>query len=220
MYALPTDIYDLGGITFEPSFGKVIDIKISDNYSTTASQITFATLDGRRKITIPISGMVMQANGEKRDVKPTIVSQTAQTRSGMFGSNPANTLKVLEQNVDNWDRLTSTATRKNGYIITGNLLKALTSLRSQGKGGKLISYTTDTGEIRQGILMSDNFDPKGLTSKTPISSAKGQLDYYGAKVVSADKEVTIRKDYGPWYELKVPKSKKKGEKYFNDEVLP
>ena len=224
VYALPTDIYDLSQLTFEPSFGKVIDIKISDNFSTTASTISFATLDGRRKITIPISGMVKQNNGEKRDIKPVIVQQTAQTRNGMFGSNVANTLKVLEQNVDNWDKLTSTATRKKGYIITGNLLKALTSLRSQNKGGKLISYTTDTGEIRQGILMSDNFDPGALTSKNPISSAKADLDDWdkNRKITSADGDVEIKADgYGNWmsYTLKVPKSKKKGEKYFNDKTL-
>ena len=221
VYALPTDIYDLSQITFEPSFGKVIDIKIADNFSTAASTISFATLDGRRKITIPISGMVKQQNGEKRDIKPSIVQQTAQARSGFFGSNIANMLKVLGQNVDNWDKLTSTAARKKGYIITGNLLKALTSLRNQGKGGKLISYTTDTGEIRQGILMSDQFDPGALTSKNPISSAKGDLNDWSKdrKIVSSDKEVTIKNDGYRWYKLKVPKSKKKGEKYFNDEVL-
>ena len=224
VYALPTDIYDLGQLSFEPSFGKVIDIKISDNFSTAASTISFATLDGRRKITIPISGMVKQSNGEKKDIKPIIVSQTAQTRNGMFGSNVANTLKVLEQNVDNWDKLTSTATRKKGYIITGNLLKALTSLQKQHAGGKLISYTTDTGEIRQGVLMGDRFDPGALTSQNPISSAKEDLDDWdkGRKITSADGDVTIKADgYGSWmsYTLKVPKSKKKGEKYFNDKVL-
>lgn len=228
VYALPTDIYDLSGITFEPSFGKVIDISIKeDNYSTNASTITFATLDGRRKITIPINGMVKQNNGEKRDIKPIIVQQTAQTRNGMFGSNIANMLKVLEQNPDNWDKLTSTATRKKGHIITGNLLKALTSLRSQGKGGKLISYTTDTGEIRQGILMSDQFDPGTLMSKNPISSLKDNLRYDKDKVESDDGDVTVRvspdfdwnnRGYNT-LELIVPKSNKKGAKYFNDETL-
>jgi len=224
VYALPTDIYDLGQLSFEPSFGKVIDIKISDNFSTAASTISFATLDGRRKITIPISGMVKQSNGEKKDIKPIIVQQTAQARSGFFGSNVANMLKVLEQNVDNWDKLTSTATRKKGYIITGNLLKALTSLQKQGAGGKLISYTTDTGEIRQGVLMGDRFDPGALTSQNPISSAKADLDDYfkNRKITSADGDVTIKSEgYGSWgyYTLKVPKSKKKGEKYFNDKTL-
>jgi hypothetical protein len=232
VYALPTDIYDLSQLTFEPSFGKVIDINIKeDNYSTTASTITFATLDGRRKITIPISCMVKQNNGEKRDIKPIVVQQTAQTRSGFFGSNIANMLKVLEQNIDNWDKLTSTATRKKGYIITGNLLKALTSLRSQNKGGKLISYTTDTGDVRQGILMSEQFEPDSLTSKNPISSVT-QILKDGGQVVSADGDVVITKTDGidwshtkpgrhtEWmYQLGVPKSKKRGEKYFNDETL-
>lgn len=219
VYALPKDIYDMSQLAFEPSFGKVIDINIKDNFSTNASTITFATLDGRRKITIPINGMVKQQNNDKLNIIPTIVSQTAQARHGMFGSNVANTLKVLEQNIDNWDKLTSTATRKKGYIITGNLLKALTSLRNQGKGGKLISYTTDTGDIRQGILMGDNFDPGALTSKNPISSAKDQLRWSGDKIESSDKDIVIKKDYGNWYTLSVPKSKKKGEKYFNDEEL-
>ncbi|MBQ8949153.1 MAG: strawberry notch C-terminal domain-containing protein [Prevotella sp.] len=227
VYALPKEIYDLSQLTFEPSFGKVIDIKIADNFSTTASTITFATMDGRRKITIPVSGMVKQYNGEKRDIKPTIVQQTAQSRDGFFGRNLADMYKVLSQNIDNWDRLVSTTTRKKGYIITGNLLKALTELRKQGKGGKLISYTTDTGDVRQGILMSDQFDPKTLTSKNPISSAKEDLEDWekGNKIVSADKEVIVKRGDYDWhsrqydYVLQVPKSKKKGEKYFNDKTL-
>lgn len=220
VYALPSNIYDLGSMTFEPGFGKLIDIKLSDNFSTNASTITFATLDGRRKITIPINGRVKQQNGEKRELWPVITSLTAQTRSGFFGQNMANTRKVLMQNLDNWDKLTSSAARKDGYIITGNLLKALVSTREQHVGGKLISYTTDTGEVRQGILMPDNFEPAGLTAKTPISSRKAELRYPGDKVVSADGDVTVKKNgWGPWYQLQVPKSVKKGGKYFNDETL-
>lgn len=227
VYVLPEDIYDLGGMSFDTRFGKLIDVKIASNCSTAASTLSFATLDGRRKITIPISGMVTQKNGKKQDIKPWIVQHNAQVKSGMMGSNPANTLKVLEQNLDNWDRLTSTATRKEGYIITGNLLKALVETKKQGKGGKLISYTTDTGEVRQGILMSDQFDPSGLTAKTPISTKIGDLRRSGDKVESADKEVTVRvtNDYD-WHNrgyntlsLTVPKSAKKGAKYFNDEKL-
>ena len=227
VYALPQNIYDLGSMTFEPGFGKLIDIKISDNMSPNASTISFATLDGRRKITIPINGKVKQQKGEKVQIFPTINSLTAQTRSGWFGQNTANTLKVLEQNIDNWDKLTSTAARKDGYIITGNLLKALVSTREQGVGGKLISFTTDTGEVRQGILMPDNFEPKGLTSKTPISAKKDELKYNRDKVESADGDVVIRVT-GRWdwtnhsyntLEITVPKSTKKGAKYYNDETL-
>jgi len=227
VYALPSNIYDLGRMTFEPGFGKLIDMKIADNFSTSASTISFATLDGRRKITIPISGMVKQQNNEKRGIFPIINTLTAQTRHGMFGQNMSNTLKVLGQNLDNWDKLTSTAARKDGYIITGNLLKALVSTREQHVGGKLISYTADTGEVRQGILMPDNFEPAGLTSKTPISAKKDELRYSRDKVESADGDVSIRvtNDYD-WrehayntLELTVPKSVKKGAKYFNDQTL-
>ena len=100
-------------------------------------------------------------------------------------------------------------------------------LRRENEKGTLDIYDPNTGEIRQGILMSDNFDPKGLTSKTPISSKKGDLKYRGDKVVSADGDVTV-KVTNDWdwnerryntLELIVPKSKKRGEKYFNDEVL-
>lgn len=227
VYAIPMNIYDLGSMTFEPGIGKLIDVKISENFSPNSSTLTFATLDGRRKITVPINGRVKQQNGEKRELFPVINTLTAQTRNGMFGQNVSNMLKVLGQNLDSWDKLTSTAARKEGYIITGNLLKALVSTREQGAGGKLISYTTDTGEVRQGILMPDNFDPGALTSKTPISSMKDELRYNRDKVESADGDVSIRvtndwdwtnRGYNT-LELTVPKSKKKGEKYFNDEVL-
>lgn len=227
VYALPSNIYDLQGMTFEPGIGKLIDIKITDNMSPNASTLSFATLDGRRKITIPINGKVKQQKGEKQQIFPTITSLTAQAKSGWFGQNIANTMKVLAQNLDNWDKLTSSAARKDGYIITGNLLKALVSTREQGVGGKLISYTTDTGEVRQGILMPDNFEPAGLTSKTPISAKKDELKYNRDKVTSADGDVTVQvtNDFD-WntrgydtLELVVPKSSKRGAKYFNDETL-
>ncbi len=51
---MASNIYDLSQITFEPSFGKLIDIKISDNYSTAASTISFETLDGRRDTCIQL----------------------------------------------------------------------------------------------------------------------------------------------------------------------
>jgi hypothetical protein len=227
VYAMPSNIYDISGMTFEPGIGKLIDIKITDNMSPNASTLSFATLDGRRKITIPINGKVKQQKGEKAQIFPTITSLTAQAKSGWFGQNIANTMKVLAQNLDNWDKLTSSAARKDGYIITGNLLKALVSTREQGVGGKLISYTTDTGEVRQGILMPDNFEPAGLTSKTPISAKKDELKVRGDKVTSADGEVTVQvtNDWD-WDERKyntleliVPKSTKRGGKYFNDETL-
>ena len=41
---------------FGNSYGRLIDIKITDNFSPNASTISFATLDGRRKITFIVVG--------------------------------------------------------------------------------------------------------------------------------------------------------------------
>ena len=77
------------------------------------------------------------------------------------------------------------------------------------------------------ILMPENFKPEGLTSKTPISAKKEELGYVNKMVVSADGDVSIRVT-NDWnratrtydtLEITIPKSKKRGEKYFNDEVL-
>ena len=51
----------------------------------------------------------------------------------------------------NWDKLTSNESRKDGYIITGNLLQALIDTKEQGLGGQLVKYTTDTGEVKTGF---------------------------------------------------------------------
>lgn len=219
VYVLPSDIYDLTQIDFGSHFGKVIGIKISNNFSTASSTVTFATLDGRRKITVPVSGMVKNKNGEKSDLFKWIDINTKHVQQGIKGPNAANTLKVLEMSNENWDKMTSSATRKKGYIITGNLLQALVSTRKQNISGKLISYTTDTGEIRQGLLMSDTFDPKSITGTKPISDAYFVIAEQRQRVTSADGDVTIDWRYGDMYSLRVPKSVKSGGKYFQDAEL-
>ena len=219
VYVLPSDIYDLTQIDFGSHFGKVIGIKISNNFSTASSTVTFATLDGRRKITVPVSGMVKNKNGEKSDLFKWIDINTKHTQQGIKGPNAANTLKVLEMSNENWDKMTSSATRKKGYIITGNLLQALVSTKQQNIGGKLISYTTDTGEVRQGLLMSDTFDPKSVTGTKPISDAYFVIAEQRQRVTSADGDVTIDWRYGDMYSLRVPKSVKSGGKYFQDAEL-
>ena len=221
-FVLPTDMNnpnDLSG--FGNSYGRLIDIKITDNYSPNASSVSFATLDGRRKITFPIAGKV--GSGEnKMDIIGSIDRMTKQA-AGMGDSH----LRVLNQNFDNWDRLTSNESRKNGYIVTGNLMQALVDSKDQGLGGQLVKYTTDTGEVKTGILMPDRFDPKGLTTDAPINSVADKFElssWHGGidEVTSSDGEVKVKRidnNRGNFYELRVPKSKAKGGKYFMDEDL-
>ena len=221
-FVLPMDMNNPNELSgFGNSYGRLIDIKITDNYSPNASSVSFATLDGRRKITFPIAGKV--GSGENKvDIIGSIDRMTKQA-AGMGDSH----LRVLNQNFDNWDRLTSNESRKNGYIVTGNLMQALVDSKDQGLGGQLVKYTTDTGEVKTGILMPDRFDPKGLTTDAPINSVADKFElssWHGGidEVTSSDGEVKVKRidnNRGYYYELRVPKSKAKGGKYFMDNDL-
>lgn len=221
-FVLPADMNNPNELSgFGNSYGRLIDIKITDNFSPNASSVSFATLDGRRKITFPIAGKV-GAGDNKADVISAIDNMTKQA-AGMGDSH----LRVLNQKFDNWDRLTSNESRKNGYIVTGNLMQALVDSKDQGLGGQLVKYTTYTGEVKTGILMPDRFDPKGLTTDAPINSVADKFElssWHGGidEVTSSDGEVKVKRidnNRGNFYELRVPKSKAKGGKYFLDKDL-
>lgn len=221
-FVLPTDMNNPNELSgFGNSYGRLIDIKITDNFSPNASTVSFATLDGRRKITFPIAGKVGSGEG-KVDVIGSIDRMTKQA-AGMYD----NHIKVLNQDLNNWDRLTSNESRKDGYIVTGNLMQALVDSKDQGLGGQLVKYTTDTGEVKTGILMPDHFDPKGLTTDAPINSVADKFElssWHGGidEVTSSDGEVKVKRidnNRGNFYELRVPKSKAKGGKYFLDNDL-
>ena len=221
-FVLPMDMNNPNELSgFGNSYGRLIDIKITDNFSPNASSVSFATLDGRRKITFPIAGKV-GAGDNKADVISAIDNMTKQA-IGMGDSH----LRVLNQNFDNWDRLTSNESRKDGYIVTGNLMQALVDSKDQGLGGQLVKYTTDTGEVKTGILMPDRFDPKGLTTDAPINSVAEKFElssWHGGidEVTSSDGEVKVKRmdnNRGNYYEIRVPKSKAKGGKYFADNEL-
>ena len=221
-FVLPMDMNNPNELSgFGNSYGRLIDIKITDNYSPNASSVSFATLDGRRKITFPIAGKVGSGENEV-DIIASIDRMTKQA-AGMGDSH----LRVLNQKFDNWDRLTSNESRKNGYIVTGNLMQALVDSKDQGLGGQLVKYTTDTGEVKTGILMPAHFDPKGLTTDAPINSVTEKFElssWHGGidEVVSLDGDVNVKRvdnNRGYYFELRVPKSKAKGGKYFLDEDL-
>lgn len=221
-FVLPADMNNPNELSgFGNSYGRLIDIKITDNFSPNASTVSFATLDGRRKITFPIAGKV-GAGDNKADIIGAIDRMTKQA-IGMDDKH----IKVLGKDFDSWDRLTSNESRKDGYIVTGNLMQALVDSKDQGLGGQLVKYTTDTGEVKTGILMPDRFDPKGLTTDAPINSIAEKFElssWHGGidEVTSSDGEVKVKRidnNRGNYFELRVPKSKAKGGKYFLDKDL-
>ncbi len=222
VYVLPVDMNNPNEISgMGNSYGRLIDIKVTDNFSPNASTVSFATLDGRRKITFPVAGKV--GSGDNRADIISAIDRMTKQAGGMGDKH----LSVLKMNKDNWDRLVSSESRKDGYIVTGNLMQALVDSKDQGLGGQLVKYTTDTGEVKTGILMPDRFDPKGLTTDAPINSVADKFElssWHGGidEVTSSDGEVKVKRidNYrGNYYEIRVPKSKAKGGKYFMDEDL-
>ena len=223
-FVLPTDMNNPAELSgFGNSYGRLIDIKITDNFSPNASTISFATLDGRRKITFPINGKA-GLGIDKVDVIGIIDRQTRQA-SSLGDKN----LRVLSMDASNWDKLTSNESRKDGYIITGNLLQGLIDTKAEFLGAQLVKYTTDTGEVKTGILLSGNVKLKNIANEKPINSVAEKFELPSNKggiteVTSSDGDVKIEQSSvytreESNYNIRVPKSNKKGGKYFLDKEL-
>jgi hypothetical protein len=223
-FVLPTDMNNPAELSgFGNSYGRLIDIKITDNFSPNASTISFATLDGRRKITFPINGKA-GLGIDKVDVIGIIDRQTRQA-----SSQGDKKLRVLSMDASNWDKLTSNESRKDGYIITGNLLQGLIDTKAEFLGAQLVKYTTDTGEVKTGILLSDKVKLNNLANEKPINSVAEKFELPSNKggiteITSSDGDVKIEQgfDYIKMtrnYTIRVPKSNKKGGKYFLDKEL-
>lgn len=187
--------------TIAPSRGMFLGFKFSKDYSPSSSTAVFATLDGRRKVEIPLNqGKAFDSIRMNTMMQPTF-------------------LKDL--NVDSWDSHVPTQTRKKSYVVTGNLLQALVDTKkSVNVKGYLVSYSTIEGDTKQGILLSDSFKPENLTTSAPISSRLIQIQQ-GETVVSEDKRVVVERNTGlrTGYALKVPRSKKQGGEFFEDNKL-
>ena len=223
-FVLPTDMNNPAELSgFGNSYGRLIDIKITDNFSPNASTISFATLDGRRKITFPINGKA-GLGIDKVDVIGIIDRLTRQA-----SSQGDKKLRVLSMDASNWDKLTSNESRKDGYIITGNLLQGLIDTKAEFLGAQLVKYTTDTGEVKTGILLSDKVKLNNLANEKPINSVAEKFELPSNKggiteITSSDGDVKIEQgfDYIKMtrnYTIRVPKSNKKGGKYFLDKEL-
>jgi hypothetical protein len=75
--------------------------------------------------------------------------------------------------LENWDEERKVVkSRRKGYIITGNILQAA------NYPGKIIKYTTEDGQIKDGILMPDNFDPAKVFGNDVLVSAEDAVEYF------------------------------------------
>ena len=198
--SVPNDWYmEDASTSLYPEFGRVIGFKYDKNYNLGSSTIVIATTDSRKRVEIPLN-------------RPKVFERI-QADSERFGKE----CKVV--NMDAWDRMIPKKDRTTGRIITGNMLEALADNSSIGH---LISYTTDDGNVKQGILVPDSVSTAEITGNMPIVKA---YDWFtkktsGTELVSTDGALRLAKNFGSMYTIFVPASRKEGGKYYlNQELL-
>ncbi len=199
---IPLDLReDAVQTTFTPSYGTFVGYKFSKEFSPSTSTAIFATLDGRRKVELPL--------------------RSERIFNGIRMQTAMNSYLLGDINMENWNSKVPTKSRRTAYIVTGNLLQALVDTEKDARTkGYLISYSTIDGDTRQGILMPERFNPNDLRNSVPISSRLQQIRN-GEKTESEDGKISVAITPG-WrsgYILRVPKSTQAGAKYFTDNEL-
>lgn len=197
--SVPNDWYmEEASTSLYPEFGRVIGFKYDKNYNLGSSSIVIATTDSRKRVEIPLN-------------RPAVFERI-QADSERFSKE----CKVV--NMDAWDRMIPKKDRTTGRIITGNMLEALADNSSIGH---LISYTTDDGKVKQGILVPDSVSTAEITGNMPIAKA---YDWFtkkssGTELTSTDSMLRLTKNFGSMYTLFVPSSRKEGGKYYLNQDL-
>jgi hypothetical protein len=197
--SVPNDWYmEEASISLYPEFGRIIGFKFDKNYNLGSSSIVIATTDSRKRVEIPLN-------------RPAVLERI-QADSERFSKE----CKVV--NMDAWDRMIPKKDRTIGRIITGNMLEALADNSSIGH---LISYTTDDGKVKQGILVPDGVSIAEITGNMPIAKA---YDWFtkktsGTELASTDGTLRLTKNSGSMYALFVPASRKEGGKYYLNQYL-
>jgi DNA repair protein RadC len=115
--------------------------------------------------------------------------------------------------VDTWDNRARVGDRQTRYIVSGNILQGFNYAP-----GQLVSYTTDAGQLRKGVLLSEDFKPEvDAVTRVPIGKAEQHLKEIGL-ISSSNNEVQIEKA-GVGYLITVPASKSVGGKYYLNKDL-
>lgn len=146
--------------------------------SLSAWKIKFAVVDGARSMTIPMTQLAnasdkASANAIEIAPAPEMTVPNA-ARTGF------DTVPVMEA----FDR-GQTDARENRIMITGNILRGYGALR-----GRLMNYTDDQGNIRQGILMPADKDMDDIAGRfTPsLKTAQDMIDFLNKGGVLIDKD--------------------------------
>ncbi len=137
LLSYPVQSYDSGQELIPTVFlGIMIDKKKKNPYAPSAIKLRFAIASSSKYLAMPAS-----YNEEIMAI---------------IGASSDTTQPSLPELLNQWEQYTkrNNVDRKTRHIITGNLLQAFSDFK-----GKLVSYTTLTGETKKGILMPENWNP-------------------------------------------------------------
>ena len=141
------------------SRGLFLGYRCTGKWATENSiKAVFAVIGSRRKLEVKLS---------EREMLSAIY---AQTHSGIAGG------LISGLSINTWDKFINHKTRTKGYLLSGNILLGLASLkklaymvkvfndkdclqRNSLLCGQLIKYNDNMGAVHTGYLMPDSFDP-------------------------------------------------------------
>lgn len=139
----PVSSFDQGEQLIPAVFlGFIIDKRKKNPYLPSALRLRFAIASSNKYLAIPASYM--------KDVNGIKGASVGVKDNGKEDTLARWEAAIKESNVD----------RKMRHIITGNLLQAFSSYK-----GKLVSYTTNEGSVKKGILMPEHWSPGNETQQ-------------------------------------------------------
>lgn len=185
-----------------------------------AWRVTFAVADAMKQLVMPFSKVTVGEPSSIGEAYHSIAVRRIK-EAEVFDRKEAKwvTVPIIEA----FERR-QTESREMRTIITGNLLAGF----GQFGRGRIINFTDDEGQLRQGIMMPQDFDVRKELQKQAVKFSKAEqvVRFLGeglanARVVeSADKELRLTAVNGGKYRLTVPAARARGGQYYlNDKVL-
>ena len=180
--------------------GFQIDKKRTNPYAPSAIKLRFAIASGQKYLAIPAS----------------YIKDISAIKGASIGIGDVPLDSVLSE----WESTIADESKDRTirYIVTGNILQAFSDFK-----GKLVSYTTNSGEIKKGILMSEYWSPDETNNKVIVPIAKAYKvisSMTNGSAIYASHFIAFFKQYDGTYRISVPASKKKGGQiYLNESLL-
>ncbi len=199
--AFPMDLTDVRNSGTRPAVFLGFDVDLESDKSFLPSNVSlkFAINDSRRSIGIASS---------KDPIINAIRDYSAQLSK--------------TDNYENWDTLKKPKDRVKRYVVTGNILQALSDPRVSK--GKIVKYDTEDGFIVTGVLQPEDFNINEV-STDKIKMPASKVEYIirnlpdGKFLVNEEKTVGIKKVNPTRFEIRVPLAKQTGGKFYMDEDL-